>query len=97
LSKIGLRLESTIEKARCTAPAWCYDELEAAFIRFVREVKFADVFLASDSGSAITNLEALKATAITKITELKGLKDEEIFCQFYQKFQPFVTSPKLKA
>jgi len=59
-----------LEKAGCTAPAWRYDELEAAFVRFFREVKFADVFLGSDSGSKITKLEAHKATAITKITEL---------------------------
>ena len=65
-----LRCTNSLEKAGCTAPAWRYDEFEAAFVRFVREVKFADVFLGSDSGSKITKLEAHKATAKTKITEL---------------------------
>jgi DNA invertase Pin-like site-specific DNA recombinase len=65
-----LRCTNSLEKAGCTAPAWRYDELEAAFVRFVREIKFADVFLGSDSGSKIMKLEAHKATAITKKTEL---------------------------
>ena len=65
-----LRCTNSLEKAGCTAPAWRYDELEAAFVRFVREVKFADVFLGGDSGSKITKLEAHKATSITKRTKL---------------------------
>jgi DNA invertase Pin-like site-specific DNA recombinase len=76
-----LRCTNSLEKAGCSSPSWRYDEFEAAFIRFVREVKFADVFLGSDSGSKITKLEAHKATGITKITELNA-KYDALLSQF---------------
>ena len=79
-----LRCTNSLEKAGCTAPAWRYDELEAAFVRFVREVKFADVFLGSDSGSKITKLEAHKATSITKRTKLNE-KYNALLSQFESK------------
>ena len=79
-----LRCTNSLEKAGCTAPAWRYDELEAAFVRFVREVKFADVFLGSDSGSKITKLEAHKATSITKRTKLNE-KYNALVSQFESK------------
>lgn len=64
--------------------------------RFVRGVKFADVFLGSDSGSTITNLEAHQATGITKMMEMKGVKRSEKFLSILPNILTLCYQPKVK-
>ena len=76
-----LRCNNSLEGASCTAPAWRYDEFEASFIKFVREVKFVDVFSDNDTGAKKQNLEAQKATSTEQLAELER-KFDTLIAQF---------------
>ena len=63
-----LRCENSIQNHNCNAPAWRYEGFEEPFIDFVKEIKFS--ILIGDSDATSKNLEALKATALSKAAKL---------------------------
>lgn len=67
-----LRCHNSILNNGCRCPAWRYNEFEDAFVAFVREVNFADVFAGEGTQSKLANLEAQKAAANAKLSELKA-------------------------
>jgi hypothetical protein len=65
-----LRCENSLKNAGCRSPAWRYEEFESAFIQFVREVNFVDVFNGTDSSARTAVLEGQAATVRVNINKL---------------------------
>lgn len=57
--------------ANCNCPAWRYDAFEAAFLGFVREIDFGEVFSSEDSGNQKQAIEAQAASARTQMAKLQ--------------------------
>lgn len=70
-----LRCANSLLRSGCDCPAWQYPDFEAAFMQFVKEVKFSEILNEDDAGSTKTNLEAQRATALKKQGELRNSYD----------------------
>ena len=66
-----LRCSTSADKQGCNCGGWYYHDFEDAFVRFVREIKFSDVFADEDATSQSQNLEAQKVGKLAKVTELE--------------------------
>jgi len=55
----------------CRCPAWRYSEFEASFYNFVKEVNFLEIFSSSGTKNRRENLEALRASELSKQSDLK--------------------------
>ena len=68
-----LRCNNSIQNHECKSPSWRYEEFEGSFVQFVKEIKFSS--LLGDANDEQENLEALRATALTKTGALKTSYD----------------------
>jgi DNA invertase Pin-like site-specific DNA recombinase len=66
-----VRCNNSLDNHGCNCPMWRYNDLEEAFMKFVREVKFSELLQQSNSGNEKSNIEAMKATALKEIHDLK--------------------------
>ncbi|QCO57471.1 recombinase family protein (plasmid) [Pseudorhodobacter turbinis] len=62
-----LRCSNSLVSAGCNAPSWKYQDLEQAFIKFVREVNFAEIMADDLGGNKRKILEGERASAQAKM------------------------------
>lgn len=66
-----LRCSTSADKQGCNCGGWYYHDFEDAFVRFVREIKFSEVFADEDATSQNQNLEVQKVGKLAKVAELE--------------------------
>ncbi len=70
-----LRCANSLVKSGCDCPAWQYPDFESAFMQFAKEVKFSELLNEDDTESNKTNLEAQRASALKRQSELRTSYD----------------------
>ncbi|NKX28630.1 recombinase family protein [Rhodobacteraceae bacterium R_SAG6] len=64
-----LRCANSLKGNGCNCPAWRYSEFEEAFLKWVAEVSFAEVFEGSNSANRVTELKQRKESATAKLED----------------------------
>lgn len=62
-----LRCANSLKGNGCNCPAWRYSEFEEAFLKWVAEVSFSDVFSATETDNQLAKLRAQKDSLAAKL------------------------------
>lgn len=67
-----LRCSNSLKGNGCNCPAWRYQEFEEAFLKWVAEVSFSEVFESVNSDNRLTELKHLKDSSSAKLEKKKS-------------------------